>query len=237
MNLTTNSIIREVKISNAINNNWHDWEDITQDEHYIYIGDIGNFYGWRDSMQIYRISKKDFDLKNVVEADIISFNYADRTEKTYDEAGGDWDAEALFSYNNQLILLSKEWKSQQLTAYVIPKTPRKEPYLIKKINNSYNIEGLITGAEYIKETNILYLVGYSKALQPFLVSLSNFKDNDFFGGTVKKEAISGMGFIAQVEGVAALSKNTLLFTTESLKKKIKGFTLTIDGSLYSLILP
>ena len=46
------SVIRKTLISNAMN---VDWEDIAMDEHYIYVADVGNNFGGRDTVVIFRI--------------------------------------------------------------------------------------------------------------------------------------------------------------------------------------
>ena len=48
------SVLQKFIIASAKN---VDWEDITQDSHYIYIGDFGNNYGDREDMVIYKIAK------------------------------------------------------------------------------------------------------------------------------------------------------------------------------------
>lgn len=233
MDVDSNKILREVKITNASNTNWSDWEDIAQDDNYIYVGDIGGFYGWRKSMNIYRVAKADFDKNDEVTADIISFTYADKKERTYDEAGSNWDAEALFFYKGQLVLCTKEWKTQKTTAYSVPIVPREEPYSIKKISGPLNVGGLITGAVYNEGKNKLYMTGYSKTLQPFLYTCADFTADDIFGGTNKKEDINGVGFAAQIEGITFKSPDTFYLSSESIKKSIKGFSFSIDGKLYS----
>ena len=47
-------IFRTITINNATN---IDWEDITQDDTYIYVGDFGNNSGNRQDLRIYRIKK------------------------------------------------------------------------------------------------------------------------------------------------------------------------------------
>ncbi len=58
-----------------------DWEDIAQDENYIYLGDIGNNSGNRKDLHILRISKNSI-LKDTPKIDIISFSYPDQTDFT-----------------------------------------------------------------------------------------------------------------------------------------------------------
>ncbi|MGY8913934.1 MAG: T9SS type A sorting domain-containing protein, partial [Flavobacteriales bacterium] len=85
-------ITRTITISNAVN---IDWEDIAQDDTYIYIGEIGNNNGSRRDLAVYRILKTEYDKSNSVEAEIIEFSYIDQTDYT-PSANSDWDAEALF---------------------------------------------------------------------------------------------------------------------------------------------
>ncbi len=49
-------IIQTVRITNGEN---FDWEDITRDESFIYIGDFGNNWGTRKDLKIYKIAIND----------------------------------------------------------------------------------------------------------------------------------------------------------------------------------
>ncbi|WP_240743145.1 hypothetical protein, partial [Ilyomonas limi] len=52
---STGKIIRKVTVSNATN---IDWEDLAQDDNYIYIGDFGNnAQGNRNDLKIYKVKK------------------------------------------------------------------------------------------------------------------------------------------------------------------------------------
>ena len=64
-------ITREVTITNASN---FDWEDLTQDDNNIYIGDIGNNRGNRTDLKIYKINKSDYINSTAVTAEIIFFS-------------------------------------------------------------------------------------------------------------------------------------------------------------------
>ena len=83
INILNGSLTRTISVTNATN---IDWEDIAQDDQYIYIGDIGNNNGNnngnRTDLKFYRILKTDFDTSNVVTADIINYSYADQSDFT-----------------------------------------------------------------------------------------------------------------------------------------------------------
>ena len=74
--------LRRITIKDAVN---IDWEDITQDETHIYIGDIGNNNnGARPHFKIYKITKADILNTNGnihVNAEIIKFKYDDQPVK------------------------------------------------------------------------------------------------------------------------------------------------------------
>jgi hypothetical protein len=57
-----------------------DWEEISQDSSYIYVGDFGNNYqGNRTDLHILRIEKKSFLLNQPI-IDTISFSYSNQTD-------------------------------------------------------------------------------------------------------------------------------------------------------------
>ncbi|MEP2237179.1 MAG: hypothetical protein ABJI22_02385, partial [Maribacter sp.] len=72
IDLQSLSILRRVIISNVIN---IDWEAISQDDEYIYIGDFGNNVGTRKDLAVHRILKEDFLNANTVSAETINFSY------------------------------------------------------------------------------------------------------------------------------------------------------------------
>ena len=71
INASNGNIIRTVEIANATN---EDWEDITADENFVYIGDVGNNYGDRTDLRIYKISRSALAASDEVYAEIIQYN-------------------------------------------------------------------------------------------------------------------------------------------------------------------
>lgn len=203
----TGTVIRVVSIKNAINK---DWEDITQDDDYIYIGDIGNNNGDREDLNILKISKQAYNSSNEVEAERINFRYADQ-ESFLTTTNSDYDAEAIFSKGDYLIVLTKQWQQMGTVAYKIPKTPGDytlEPF------DSYQIDGLVTGASYDATRNELFLVGYSQFLSPFYVSVLALEDGSIFNNEVTK-TILNIG-AAQVEAISFVSENEVYISSEEL---------------------
>lgn len=186
----TREIIRTVQISNVINT---DWEAISQDDDYIYIGDFGNNLGTRQDLAIHRVLKTDYLDSETVTAETIFFSYEDQSDFS-DTGNSDWDAEAFFVLEDKLIILTKQWKSQGCVAYEIPKIPGD--YIATRKGAIENI-GLVTDADYNMETGALYILGYSGFLQPF-VQAHVITDTIFSAASIAIPLEIGL---AQVEGI------------------------------------
>ncbi len=216
-------IFRTITINNATN---IDWEDITQDDTYIYVGDFGNNSGNRQDLRIYRIKKSEFDNFSSVNAEIINFAYEDQTD--YSETqNSDWDAEALVDFNDQLLIFTKQWQSNGTVVYSIPKVPGL--YSARNIG-FYDVSGLVTGATFNKFSNVLMLLGYSPQLQPFIVRIDGLSTNFSFNGTEEKIDL-GIGF-SQVEGITYSDSNSYYISSERYQNNFPP--LTLASQLYKL---
>jgi len=214
---TTFQITRIVTVENVEN---IDWEDLTQDEQYIYIGDFGNNVGVRTDLRILRINKEDYNQSDSVTAEVINFIYEDQAD--FENTGNsDWDAEALFIWNDQLIVLTKQWQSGGTDAYTIPKTPGE--HIARKID-TYAINGLVTGATYNPLSDVLFLIGYSSTLGPFTTSFETLTTNTtiFTNQGVRTNLNIGL---AQVESIAYADDNTYYFTSERFSRTTPAVTL------------
>ena len=188
-------VTRTVTISNATN---VDWEDITQDDTSIYIGDIGNnVSGNRTDLKIYKISKSDYINNTSVNAETIAFSYSDQIDFSPKSANStEWDAEALISFDvNNLILFTKNWVDGITKGYVIPKAAGT--YSVSPLSTTLNSGGLITGGTYNPLTAKIYLVGYSTTLQPFVWESEGFNGSDVFSGINTKTMLSSLGLNKQ----------------------------------------
>lgn len=209
-------ILRTITITNATN---IDWEDITQDDTYIYIGDFGNNSGDRQDLRIYRIEKSEFANFSEVNAEIINFTYEDQTDYSQTQ-NSDWDAEALVHFNDQLLIFTKQWQSNGTVAYAIPKVPGS--YSATNMD-FYDVSGLITGATYNKSSNVIMLLGYSAQLQPFIVRIDEPSSNFSFNGAEEKIDL-GIGF-SQVEGITYSDANTYYISSERYQNSLPPITL------------
>ena len=226
----TLEITRVVTVANAINT---DWEDITQDDDYIYIGDIGNNNGNRTDLKILKISKSDYDTSDTVTAEIISYAYEDQTSFISQTNNNDFDAEALLVIDDNLIVFTKQWVSLGTTAYRIPKEAGE--HIAVNIGN-YQVDGLITGGTQNQaNANEFYLVGYSEILFPFFVQF-NFQDNTaIFSGDINTSSLN-IG-VAQVESIAFNAEENQFFISSEefisapiIDTKARLFSFSLDDN-------
>lgn len=175
-----------------------DWEDIAEDENYIYIGDFGNnVSGNRTDLRIFRILKS--ELMNNPVADTISFNYETQTDFTPQSSNStDFDCEAFIVTAGKIYLFTKEWGTKKTSVHELEKTPGTYTTIYK---GTLNVQGLITGATHLEEEQLIVLSGYSIILQPFVYLLYDFENDDFFSGN-KRKIMLNLPY-HQVEGIAS----------------------------------
>ena len=93
-----------IKVRNVSNN---DWEEITEDDEFIYIGDFGNNGGTRRNLMIYKIKKDDIKNQSEVTPEIIKFSYKGQT-KFNDSNRHNFDCEAMISKGDSLFFVFKK---------------------------------------------------------------------------------------------------------------------------------
>ncbi|WP_422104785.1 T9SS type A sorting domain-containing protein [Winogradskyella sp.] len=213
---STGMVTRTVTITNATN---EDWEDLTHDGTYIYIGDFGNFRGDRTDLKVYRISIIDYFTSTSVTADIINFSYSNQTDFTPNPLATNFDAEGLIHYNNSLYVFSKNWLNGNTDIYQLPKTPGT--YSISNVD-SITAEGLISGATYNASDNSIFLTGYDIS-GAFLVQLSGFSSGLFSNGSVIKSAVNvPANFSFQIEAITPINANEYYITAEESAPNASG---------------
>ena len=220
---------KKIKLEKVKNN---DWEEISQDSSYIYIGDFGNnFQGNRKNLHLLRIEKKSF-LLNKPSIDTISFSYSNQSDfGIQKENSTNFDCEAFVVSQDSIYLFSKQWSEKKTSVYVFPKIPGKHT---AKLKETLNVAGLITGATLLAAGNGIVLCGYSRMLQPFLYLLYDYKSNNFSAGNKRKIKLS-LPF-HQIEGIESLDGKLFYLTNESIIKrpiiKIPQKIHTVDLSSY-----
>jgi hypothetical protein len=232
----TGAITRTVTLNNATN---IDWEDITQDASYIYIGDIGNNSGSRTDLKIYKISKADYnDAGNTVTPEIIFYSYANQTDFTPNLNNNNWDAEGLISYDDKLLIFSKNWVDNTVNVYSVPKTNSEVHSAI--LESSYNINGLITGVDTTPDESIIFLTGYSSTNAPFMLTIHNIPNAslDLFSGIVSEKIPNIVSLGNQVEAISLFeiteTKYRLYISNEKYVVTIGPITIPFPAKLWMI---
>lgn len=228
----TGLILRTVYIANATN---VDWEDIAQDENYIYIGDIGNNLGNRTNLKIYIVSKLDFEtsVSDTLIAEIINYSYENQTDFTAQNRNTNFDAEAIIAMGDSLYIFTKNWINEETNVYSLPKIAGT--YSAKLIGN-YNVKGLITGADYDTLSHCIVLCGYTKFGNSFLFQMTNFTSPFSFSGI--RKSIHPKGSV-QIEGICNTGfgkyflSSEKFFSAPSVLHSFEDFDSIIDA-VYNL---
>ncbi len=230
---STGAVTRTVSITNATNT---DWEDLTHDETYIYIGDFGNYDGSRTNLKVYRISIADYFSSTSITADVINFSYSDQTDFTVNELATNFDAEGLIHYNNILYVFSKNWLDGKTNIYELSKTPGT--YSIS-IVDTIMAQGLISGATYNALDNRILLCGYNFD-GPFLIQLSEFNSGLFSNGSIVKTAVNmPTNYSPQIEAITPISATEYYISAEENLPDASGLfsfnTSTLSISAYDAV--
>jgi hypothetical protein len=205
------NIIRTVYISNASN---IDWEDLSADQAYIYIGDFGNNSGSRTDLKIYRLSIHDYNnsFNDTLTADIINFSYSNQSDFTIGSNNTNFDAEAMICFGNELIIFSKNWLNNKCDVYSLSKIPGT--YSIAK-TDSINSQGLITGASYNIMNNSILLCGYGPPI-PFVIKLIYFNNELFSNGIIQKYVLQvPSGSSVQIEAITHKQADEYFLSAET----------------------
>lgn len=203
-------IARTVYIENAIN---VDWEDIAQDDDFIYIADIGNNQGNRTDLKIYILSKQDYvsSINDTVSVTEINFSYSNQTNFASQNQNTNFDAEALLCFGDSLYIFTKNWINQETNVYRLPKIAGT---FSAELIDSFDVGGMITGASLNADDNKILLCGYTKLGSSFLFEMKEFNDADFFSASNTRIDINLKGSV-QVEGICHAWDNKYYMSSES----------------------
>ena len=195
-------IVSEHSINNCGVNN--DWEDITADNENIYVANSGNNFGTRENLAILILDKENnFKCKG-----LIQFRYK-RQNNFESRNRHPYDSEGLISVDDELIIFSKDREDLITELYSLPKIPGD--YEIEPLY-SYQVNSLITGADYSKELKLVSLVGYDFAGNQFLYTIKNFERNNLDNSKLRKFKIP-VGK-AQIEAIKIIDESSFWITSE-----------------------
>ncbi len=209
-----------------------DWESICRDENYIYVGDFGNNAGSRQDLRIYKLEIDAYlnATNDTVQVETIEFSYSDQTSFEPNAWQTNYDAEAFLAANDSLYVFSKNWGNLWTKVYAIPNSAGSHT---AQLRDSIDVEGLITDATIIPDTDNIILLGYSPALAPFVFTIQNASFPFLSEGIVVKTLINvPSGMSGQWEGIDHLENHTF-FTGEANFLGDAGFYRWSSGHILS----
>lgn len=226
LDTATGNIIRTVFIPGSMNK---DWEEITHDDSWVYVGDFGNNAGMRQDLVIYKIRKNLLSLDTINEVDTIQFGYEQQVDFSNRTFQTNFDAEAMIATDTFLYIFSKNWGNFKSYLYKCPKAKGK--YQLKVID-SFDANGLITGACLSQITGKLMLCGYTFN-SGFVLECDSFL-HSHVKKKFNRQEFPTLGNI-QIEAIAEVSKDRYFLTSEQLNSDaallelVKIKTSGLDG--------
>lgn len=192
-----------------------DFEDITKDHlGNFYIGDIGNNSHNRTNLVIYKIPHPDSISGNNVTPEAIHYSYQDQTQ--FPDPTKNSDCEALFHFQGNLYLISKNWGSSGYSKlYQLPDSAGTFSAILIDSFAS----GLVTGAD-IHPNGKLCILEMNR-----IHVFDKYTGTDFFGGVHGIKSFS----LSQKEGICFIDSNTVYITQEN--HRIFGRTKLYELSL------
>ena len=210
LDTTTFEVVQQITLVNAKNK---DWEDVCTDGERVYVGDFGNNKGKRKNLRIYTfpLSEIPDEGDTAITVDSIRFSFADQTEFKHEKQKHDYDCESIFATDDFLYLFSKGWATGTTRLYRLSKNPGTQ---VAEVVNGFDSQGLITGADYDRESKTLVLVGYVKDIWlPFLYLIYDFDDA---GKKLSHRRFELHNYIGhQTEGICFYDKGKCFLTAET----------------------
>ena len=195
------NILNERKLDCCKNN---DWESLAADKNHIYIADFGNNYDTRKNLSIIKIPIAE----NINESEIINFSYPEQKKFNTIYRSSQYDAEALISINDNLIIFTKNKLKKITEIYSLPKTGGN--YQAKKIG-SIDTKSIVTGADYDKKTSTLALTS-TILFDDYYIQIIN--DFNFNNQNHKIDTYKIPIGKTQVESIKIIDPTTFWITSE-----------------------
>jgi len=150
------TVLRRVQLAGTVNT---DWEDMAQSATHLFIGDFGNNNGSRSDLRILRIPLDSLIMPDTdtLWPELIRFHYPEQTDFSAAPNQTPWDAEAFYHAGDSLHLFTKDWLQQRTRYYTIPDSPGDHA---ARLRDSFDVQGLITGAARNPEGDEVVLCGY-----------------------------------------------------------------------------
>ena len=183
----------------------YDWEDLTADDEFIYIADIGNNFDTRDNLRIIKVPIESED--NSFE--IINYHYPEQKDFGFNQ-NSKYDAEGIISVKNKLLIFTKNRAKKITEIYKLPKNPGN--YKAELIGQIY-IESIVTASDYNEKLKLLVLTSTKDFNEYYIHKIKNFNVSKIKNLKVDTYEIP-IGK-TQVEAIKIIDKNNFWISTEA----------------------
>lgn len=235
----TNALLQRVYLQGADN---IDWEDITFDGTYFYIGDFGNnVNGARTDLKIYKFPLSaipDHLINPVVTIpaaliSIINFSYSNQPQPPQPTVSNNtkFDCEAMIVNEGKIHLFTKNWIELNCTHYIIDN-------IVAGTYNAMPVETLatdflVTAADKSIGNKVVVLLGYqnSGAASHFLYLLSGYTADNYFSGNKRRIDLPDVTVMGQAEGICFKNGYYGYISSEKFVRIIGGFPFTVAQKL------
>ncbi|KPL20370.1 MAG: hypothetical protein AMS23_11090 [Bacteroides sp. SM1_62] len=221
IDMRTGKCIQAIYIEGAYN---RDWEELAQDEDFIYILDTGNNYGRRDELTVYKVTKDSIPVAGNarVNADIIRYRYGDMEKNRGYFTRSPYDCEAAFALHDSLYLFTKDWENRQTDLYTCSASPGT--YTLWPVA-TFEADGLVTGADISPDSSLVMLVGY-KDYVPFVWEIRGFNFSDYSMESTKRIDFPEK-YDLQTEGIAIQADERIYVSCEMSSWPASVYTLNL----------
>ena len=235
----TNALLQRVYLQGADN---IDWEDITFDGTYFYIGDFGNnVNGARTDLKIYKFPLSaipDHLINPVVTIpaaliSIINFSYSNQPQPPQPTGSNNtkFDCEAMIVNEGKIHLFTKNWIELNCTHYIIDN-------IVAGTYNAMPVETLatdflVTAADKSIGNKVVVLLGYknSGTASHFLYLLSGYTADSYFSGNKRRIDLPDVTVMGQAEGICFKNGYYGYISSEKFVRIIGGFPFTVAQKL------
>ena len=211
LNSENGKIEQTIDVSNIQNT---DWEDLAQNEEFLFIGDMGNNEGERKNLAIHLVAISDIkkSVSAVKSMGSINFYYPEQNEFDVSKKHN-FDCEAILYHNQQIYLFTKNRLDDKTNLYALPAKPGN--YAAKLIG-SFEVGGRIIGADISDDGKKIALLGYNKKSDCFLWTFNGFTGDNFFTGKSQKYTLGQYAHVGQMEGVAFKDNSSVFISSEEI---------------------
>jgi hypothetical protein len=195
-------IVDTRKITGVKNN---DWEDVTRDDEFIYVANMGNNFDTRKNLSIIKIPIKK-SLNETVE--VINFLYPEQKKFNTIYSKSQYDAEGIVSIDDDLIIFTKNKLKKITEVYSLPKSGGNYE---AKIISTIDVKSIVTGSDYNNKLKLLALTSTINFKKYYLILIKDFSIKNKKHQIETYEIPIGK---TQVEAVKIINKNTFWISSE-----------------------